>query len=111
MNKIKQEIEEQIKTDARAGSLVERAKKATKRRNFEITQDVIDLALAWQKDEVTITQCEKVLGVKEHNKIYAILARALKADKQPERKIEEKPTKQNIIKPTSKASNEAPSRY
>ena len=96
-------------------NLVEQAKelKQTQRKNFEITREVIELALAWSKDEVTITQCEKVLGVKEHNKIYAILARALKAStKSPEEKVKEV-DKEIQKKPTinRKASDEAPSKY
>ena len=113
--------------------LVQKAKdiKPT-RTNFQITPQVVKLALAWSKDEVTITQCEKVLGVKEHNKIYAILARALKASaKSPEEKVKEsdkeiqkKPTSRkldppnlnmveedNTIKVSRKASDEAPSKY
>ena len=88
--------------------LVQKAKdiKPT-RTNFQITPQVVKLALAWSKDEVTITQCEKVLGVREHNKIYAILARALKASAKPDAIIEKKPT--NTI--NRKASEDAPSKY
>lgn len=104
-------------------NLVEKAKqigKKTNRRNFEITPEVIELAKAWQKDEVTITQCEKVLGVKEHNKIYAILARALKAGSKPlveKLTLGNKPT--NDTKPLmlarhkdiGKSPDSAPSKY
>jgi len=100
-------------------TLIEKAKKLkeTQRKNFEITPEVIELALAWSKDEVSITQCEKVLGVREHNKIYAILARALKASaRSPQEKVKEAdktitPPKANTIKPLRKASDEAPSKY
>ena len=64
-------------------NLVEQAKelKAKRKANYEITPEIIELALAWKRDEISIGQIEKVLNISVHNKIYAILARALKAHK------------------------------
>lgn len=59
-------------------TLIEEAKQAEKRTIHKITPEVVELALAWAKDEVTITQVKKVLRTSESNKAYSILARALK---------------------------------
>jgi len=104
-------------------SLTDKAKaQKPERTPYKITQEVIDLALAWKNDEVSIGQIQKALNIKEPNKIYAILARALKASakppiekvkinpgettKFPYQKFEKKPTKT-----LGKTPDEAPSKY
>ena len=91
-------------------NLVEQAKelKSKRRTNYEITPEVIELALAWQRDEIAIGQIREVLNIKEPNKVYAVLARALKQSVKPkesDKEIQKKPTINR------KASDEAPSKY
>jgi len=106
-------------------NLVEQAKelKSKRRTNYEITPDVIELALAWQRDEIAIGQIKKVLNIAEPNKIYAILARALKANAKPKEETKMPSPKavqkyvedaMNTKKPTKtigKSPDEAPSKY
>ena len=90
-------------------NLVEQAKelKSKRRTNYEITPEVIELALAWQRDEIAIGQIKKVLNIAEPNKIYAILARALKANAKGPKEIEKKPTAKTL----GKTPDMAPSKY
>ena len=93
-------------------SLTDKAKaQKPERTPYKITQEVIDLALAWKNDEVSIGQIQKALNIKEPNKIYAILARALKKDKPDQKKSEEKPTSKASSKTIAKTPSEAPSKY
>lgn len=59
-------------------TLTEKAKESPKIKVYKITSEIVELALAWANDEVSITQVKKVLKVSENNKAYSILARALK---------------------------------
>ncbi len=59
-------------------TLTEKAKEADKRKTYKITPQIVDLAVAWAHDEVSIGRIKTVLNVHENNKVYAILARALK---------------------------------
>ena len=68
------------------GTLLEKAQKAKVKRSgpIEITQEHIDLALAWARGEITHTQVVKALMKKGANAnyrgmaIYITLARALR---------------------------------
>ena len=93
-------------------NLVDKAKNIKPERTpYKITPEVIDLALAWKNDEVSIGQIQKALNIKEPNKIYAILARALKQDKPSQKKSEEKPTNKASVKALGKTADIAPSKY
>lgn len=60
-------------------SLLEEAKKIKiKPRNREINIDQIELAIAWLKDEITISQVSKVLGGRHGNAAYHYLAIGLR---------------------------------
>ena len=59
-------------------NLLEEAKKSNKVTFYEITPEVVELALAWAKDEISFGQAKKGLNITENNKGYSILARALK---------------------------------
>lgn len=60
-------------------NLVEKAKQFKKRANVrnEITPEMVDLAVAWAKNEVTLPQVNNVLGTTS-TATYSILSRALK---------------------------------
>ena len=90
-------------------TLTDKAKaQKPERTPYKITPEVIELALAWKNDEVSIGQIQKALNIKEPNKIYAILARALKRDK-PEPKVEE--ADKPVVKKIGKTPDTAPSKY
>lgn len=62
-------------------SLLEQAKKVTKKQNKSldsITKEQEELALAWVKDDVTLSQVMSVLGYKTPSGVYVFLALALK---------------------------------
>lgn len=60
-------------------NLVQKAKQFKKRANVrnEITPEIVELAVAWAKDEVTLPQVNNVLGTTS-TATYSILSRALK---------------------------------
>lgn len=59
-------------------TLTEKAKKAPTRSIHKITPELIEMAVAWAKEEITIGQIKHAIKVSEPNKIYSVLARALK---------------------------------
>ena len=61
-------------------SLLEQAKKIQSGRKTqrEITKQDIELALAWTRDEVSVTQIHKVIDGASGVGIYIFLAKALK---------------------------------
>lgn len=65
-----------------AASLVELAKTSNppKRSTLSITDQDVELAMAWAKDEVTLTQVQRVKrsGERMNSNIYIYLARCLK---------------------------------
>lgn len=99
-------------------TLIEQAKQSKRQTIHEITPEIVELALAWANNEVTITQVKKVLRIDSNNLAYSILARALKEHLKPNitgarEKIEQK-IKPEIEKPKKIAqdvSSIAPSRY
>lgn len=59
-------------------NLLEQAKSQPKRTIHKITPQIVELAVAWANEEISITQVKNALKVSENNKAYSILARALK---------------------------------
>ena len=92
-------------------TLTDKAKSQKPERTpYKITPEVIDLALAWKNDEVSIGQIQKALNIKEPNKIYAILARALKQDKKVPQ-VKAKEADKPVVKKIGKTPDTAPSKY
>lgn len=60
-------------------TLLEKAKKSKSGSRIKVTPEKIALAIAWARDEVTITQCTKAIGIKHGAGTYSLLAIALKA--------------------------------
>lgn len=60
-----------------ANTLLDKAKKAKNRKKILIDSDVLELALAWANDEITVSQASTAIGLKPAS-VYIILARSLK---------------------------------
>lgn len=60
---------------AKKETLLDKAKLVSKKQRTVITDEVVDVAVAWAKEEITTTQAMCVLGPKN---IYNILAFSLK---------------------------------
>ena len=58
-------------------TLLEKAKRSRMKKGGPISQEQIDLALAWASDDITIKQVGTALG-KNSTSIYLALARSLK---------------------------------
>ena len=59
-------------------TLLEKAKQIEGKAHSSISEEDIQLALAWARDEVSLTQCVGAWGKKNGGSIYSRLANALK---------------------------------
>lgn len=61
-------------------TLLEKAKETGHRKQAggDITEEIIELALAWAKGEIGLKQASEALGYTNTGNVYVIFARALK---------------------------------
>lgn len=60
-------------------TLVEKAKEIKRKsKTEELNKDQIELAVAWAKNEISMTSVSKVLDIKNNSNVYTFLALALR---------------------------------